>query len=73
MAEGYYFSKIHWRKSKGQFQWRIVGGNGEPVAPGERYTRKSTMLGMIEQVKKCLKYPIEVEQRNADWSIKKKV
>jgi uncharacterized protein YegP (UPF0339 family) len=73
MANKHYFHEIQWRKSKGQFQFRIIAGNGESVLPSERYTRKSTMFGMIKQAKEDIKHDIPVTERNANWSKKKTV
>jgi hypothetical protein len=71
MAKKHYFHEIQWRKSKGQFQFRIIAGNGESVLPSERYTRKSTMFAMIKRAKADIMHEIPVVETNADWSEKK--
>lgn len=32
----------------GQWRWRLVGGNGEPMAHGESYPDKGSMLRTID-------------------------
>jgi uncharacterized protein YegP (UPF0339 family) len=34
----------------GQWRWRLVGGNGEPIAHGESYPDKGSMLRTIDLI-----------------------
>ena len=67
-----YFHELHWRFSKGQWQFRVVAGNYEPIHSSERYTKKSTMDEEIKNFKEQIIYNIPVVRRNANWSQPKK-
>lgn len=34
----------------GQWRWRLVGGNGEPMASGEAYTTREAMMKTLESI-----------------------
>ncbi|WP_075575131.1 YegP family protein [Lysobacter antibioticus] len=38
----------HASPTHGQWRWRLVGGNGEPMAYGEAYTTKAAMLATLD-------------------------
>ncbi|MBT2746835.1 MULTISPECIES: YegP family protein [unclassified Lysobacter] len=38
----------HPSSTHGQWRWRLVGGNGEPMAYGEAYTSKAAMLETLD-------------------------
>ncbi|WP_363800043.1 YegP family protein [Lysobacter firmicutimachus] len=34
----------------GQWRWRLVGGNGEPMAHGEAYTTKAALVQALNSI-----------------------
>lgn len=64
---------INWRKSLGQWSFRMVADNGEPMNPSERYTRKATMDKMIDRWNiDTFKKPVPVIECNSKWKPIKK-
>jgi uncharacterized protein YegP (UPF0339 family) len=41
-----------YKDKKGEFRWRLIAPNGEPIASGEGYKSKSGAQNGIESVKK---------------------
>ncbi|SDZ17418.1 MULTISPECIES: YegP family protein [Lysobacter] len=37
-------------RTHGQWRWRLVGGNGEPMAYGEAYTTRAAMMETLEAI-----------------------
>jgi len=37
-------------RTHGQWRWRLVGGNGEPMASGEAYTTKEKMMETLQAI-----------------------
>lgn len=42
-------TKITHGKFKGQFRFKIVGGNGEIVATSEQYTQKHNIISLFKE------------------------
>ena len=67
-TEGPLIAFIKWRKSKGQWGFRLVAQNGETVHSSEKYTRKATMMEIINRWNEdTLKLPVPVIECNTRW------
>lgn len=58
---------MEWRKSRGQFQFRIRAANYEVVHASEKYKSQSVMFGLMEEWQDCLKEAIPVYECNSRW------
>lgn len=64
-----HFEVIEGRKG---WRWRLRDGNGEIVAHGEHYTRKSDCLRGIENLRSTVDEATRIEAVDARTSTKKK-
>lgn len=58
---------MEWRKSRGQFQFRICGANHEVVHASEKYKSRSVMFGLMEEWQDCFKDALPVYECNSRW------
>ena len=40
-----------YKNKKGEFRWRLIATNGEPVATGEAYASKKGVMNVIAKLK----------------------
>lgn len=39
------------RDKKGGYRWKLVGANGEPVATGESYNSRASMMNAVKKLR----------------------
>jgi hypothetical protein len=61
------FDHMEWRKSRGQFQFRLRSGNNEVVHASEKYKSRSVMFGLMDRWQDALKEKVPVYECNSKW------